>query len=144
MVDEWTDIAIVEELSLFCRWVENGPVEHCMGILPLKKGNVEYIYSTLIDWLKKKKSQCPKVVGMGFDGVAMFVGKKSGVQARLKKNAPHALITNYSCHMLQQAIVQAAREQACYTTLTTLWKSSIAPQRDVKASQGGAESTRTP
>ena len=53
--DECTDIATVEGLSLFCRWVENGsPVEHLTGILPQKKGNAESIYSALIDWLKKK------------------------------------------------------------------------------------------
>ena len=46
MAAECTDIATVEELSLFCRWVENGsPVEQFMGILPLKKANAESFYS---------------------------------------------------------------------------------------------------
>ena len=41
MADECTDISVVEELSIFCRWVEDGlPVEHFMGILPLKKASV--------------------------------------------------------------------------------------------------------
>ena len=40
MADACTDIASLEELSLFSCWVENvSPVEHFMGILPLKKGN---------------------------------------------------------------------------------------------------------
>ena len=43
---------------------------------------------------------------MGFDGAATFAGNKSGVQARLKKNAPHAIFIH--CHKLQLACVQAA------------------------------------
>ena len=59
-----SDIATVEKLTLFCHWVENGsPIEYFMGILPFKKGNAEPIYSTLIDWLKKKKVRCRKLVG---------------------------------------------------------------------------------
>ena len=39
-----------------------------ISILPLKNGTAESIYSTLIDWLKKKNVQYSKLVGMGFDG----------------------------------------------------------------------------
>ena len=82
MADEFTDIANIEELSIYCRWEENGsPVEHFMEILPLKRCDAELIYSTLIDWIKKKSIQCRKMVGMGFDGASMFAGKHSGVQA---------------------------------------------------------------
>ena len=54
-----------------------------MEILPLKKMNAQSIYSVLLDWLKKKDLQCSKLIGMGFDGVAKFAGKKSRVQACL-------------------------------------------------------------
>ena len=38
MADECTDIANVEELSVFCRWEEGGvPVECFLEIIPLKK-----------------------------------------------------------------------------------------------------------
>jgi len=38
MADECRDITTIEELSNFCRWVESGvPVEHILGIVPLKK-----------------------------------------------------------------------------------------------------------
>ena len=50
-----------------------------MRILPLKKGNVESIYSTLINWFMKKNGQCRKLVSMGFGGAAMFV-ENIGVQ----------------------------------------------------------------
>ena len=94
MADECVDIANIEELSVYCRWVENGvPVEHFMEILPQKKTNAQSIYSVLLDWLKKKDLQCSKLIGMGFDGAATFAGKKSGVQACLKK---HRLIQSSS------------------------------------------------
>ena len=58
MADEYVDVANIEELSVYCRWVENGePVEHFMELLPLKKTTAQSIYSMLLDWLKKKNLQ---------------------------------------------------------------------------------------
>ena len=75
MADESTDITTIEDLA-FCHWLENGPPdEHLMGIVPLKKGNAESIYSTLTAWLKKKNIQYCKLVDMSFDGAARLVGK---------------------------------------------------------------------
>ena len=77
MADECTDITTIEELSVFCRWVEDGePVEHFFEILPLKKANAKSVYSSLINWLKQRNIQISKLVGMGFDGAATFSGKK--------------------------------------------------------------------
>ena len=65
MAAECTDIATVEELSVYCRWVEDGlPVEHLLKIIHLPKGDVETIYSALIDCLKQKNLQVKKIVGM--------------------------------------------------------------------------------
>ena len=89
MADECTDITTSEELSLFFRWAEDGePVEHFFDIIPLKKADAAYIYTTLTDWFKKKGIQPSKLVGMGFDGTATFSGAKTGVQVKLKKNSP--------------------------------------------------------
>ena len=78
MADECTDISTVEELSVFCRWIEDGlPVEHFMEIVPLKKADAATIYSTLVDCLKQKNIQLSKLVGMGFDGAATFSGGKN-------------------------------------------------------------------
>ena len=127
MADECTDIATVEELSVYCRWVEDGlPVEHFLEIIHLPKGYAEIIYSALIDCLKEKNLQVKKIVGMGFDGANTFSGNRNGVQARVKKLAPHALFVHCHCHMLQLACVQVANEtpgiKHVYVTLTSLWK----------------------
>ena len=127
MADECTDIATVEELSIFCRWEENGtPVECFLEVVHLKKADAESIYTAVVKCLKDKNLQVGNIVGMGFDGAATFSGKKTGVQARLKKHAPHALFVHCHCHMLQLACVQAANSTTgikhVYTTLTSLWK----------------------
>ena len=92
MADECTDVTTVEELSIFCHWVEGGiPVEHFLEIVPLKSADAKTIYSTLVEFLKEKNIQISKLVGMGFDGAATFSGKHKGVQSLLKKNSPHAV-----------------------------------------------------
>ena len=99
MADECIDISTVEELSIYCRWVEDGvPVEHFLDILPLKRTDAETIYSAIVSCLREKNIQLSKLVGMGFDGAATFSGKRSGVQMRLKTNAPHALFVH--CHAI--------------------------------------------
>ena len=57
---------------------------------------------------KSKNIQLSNLIGMGFDGAATFSGKKSSVQARMKKHSPHALFVHYHCHQLQLTCVQAA------------------------------------
>ena len=95
------DITTVEELSVFCRWEEDGtPVECFLDIVPLKKADAESIYLTLGE-SQTKSLQVGNIVGMGFDGAAIFSGKKTSVQARPKKHAPHAVSVH--CHLLQLA-----------------------------------------
>ena len=47
------------------------------------------------------------IVGMDFDGMATFSGKKTGVQTRFRNLSPHALLMQCHCHLLQLANVQA-------------------------------------
>ena len=127
MVDECTDIATIEEMTVFCRWEEEGsPEENFFEIVHLKQANAESIYSALVECLKEENLQVNKIVGMGFDGASAFSGKKTGVQRRIKKLVPHALFVHCHCHLLQLACVQAANStngiKHAYVTLTTLRK----------------------
>ena len=57
MVDKCTDVTIIEELTIYCRWVERGvPEEHFIEILPLKKANAESIDSALVEYCREKKT----------------------------------------------------------------------------------------
>ena len=92
----------------------------------MKRTDAESIYSALVECLKSKNIQLSNLIGMGFDGAAIFSGKKLGIQARMKKHSPHALFVHCHCHHLQLACVQAANGTAgiehVYVTLTTLWE----------------------
>ena len=73
MADKYTDVTTVEELSLFCRRIENGePTEHFIDLLPMKRTDAESIYSALVECLKSKNIQLSNLIGMGFDGAATF------------------------------------------------------------------------
>ena len=127
MADEYVDAATVEEMSVFCRWEEDGmPEEHFLEVIHLLQGNAESIYSALIECLKEKNIQISSIVGMGFDGASTFSGKKTGVQTTTKKLAPNALFVHCRCHLLQLACAQATNSTAgikhVYMTLMALWK----------------------
>ena len=117
----------MEEMSVFCRWEEKGILEkHFLEIIHLRQTNAESIYSALVECLKKKKLQISKIEGMGFDEVSTFSGKRTGVQNRIKKLAPHALFEHSHCHLLLLACVQAANSTAkikhVYVSLMALLK----------------------
>ena len=99
----------IEELSIFCRSVEDGqPVQHFLEIVLLKTTNAKTIYSALIKFMKDKNIYISKLVGMRFDGAATFSGKHNGMQSLLKNNSPHAVFIHCHCHLLQLGYVQAA------------------------------------
>ena len=52
----------------------------------MKRTDAENIYSALVECLKSKNIQLSNLIGMGFDGAVTFSGKKSGIQARMKKH----------------------------------------------------------
>ena len=55
LADECTDITTIEELLVFCWWLEyRESVEHFFEILPLKKADAKSICSSLIKWLKQR------------------------------------------------------------------------------------------
>ena len=121
MADECTDVSIIEELSIYCCWIENGEdTGHFIEIVPLKNADSVNIHLQLMNCLKKKNIQVSKLIGMSFDGAATFSGKRSGV------HSPHALFVHFYCYKLQLACVQAANATSgiehIYVTLTTLWK----------------------
>ena len=71
--------------------------------MPLKNADAENTHLQLMDCLKEKNNQVSKLIGMGFDGAATFPGKRSGVQARIRKHSSHALFVHFYFHKLQLA-----------------------------------------
>ena len=55
MADECTDVSTIEELTIYCRWMENGEAtEYFIEIVPLKKADAESIHLQLMDCLRRK------------------------------------------------------------------------------------------
>ena len=64
VADECTDVTTIEELTICCRWVENGgPEEHFIEILPLKKANAGSI-SMQVELCKENNIQLGRLIGM--------------------------------------------------------------------------------
>ena len=116
MADECTDVSTVEELSLFCQWIEeNGETtEHFIDLLPMKRTDAKSIYSALVECLKSKNIQLSNLIGMGFDGAATVSEKKSGILARMKKHSPHALFVHCHCHQLQTGLCAGCKWYSRY------------------------------
>ena len=59
-----TDITAIEELSIFCKWVEDGlPMKYFLGMVPLTRADTANIHS--IYFLEKNEIKLSKLIGMG-------------------------------------------------------------------------------
>ena len=97
MGDEFTDVSSVEELSLCFQWVQDGnPEDDFLEVLHINSCNAEAITSSITTYSNEKKLETEQMRGMGFDGAATLSGRKGGVQALLRKIAPHAVFIDPS------------------------------------------------
>ena len=62
-------------------------------------------------FLKEKQLQVSRIVGVGFDGVSAFSGKKTGVQQVITT----CLVVHCHCNLPQLACVQVANSNVCVT-----------------------------
>ena len=90
----------------------------------MKKANAKSIDSELVEYSREKNFQLGRLIGIGFDGAAIFSGDKTGVQGRLKEFSPHALFVHWlSCPSTGFKASNATPGiKHVYTTLMTLWK----------------------
>ena len=111
ILDESTDIATIEELSICFRWVESSGsrVEHFLGLVSLSACDAASIYSVLKAFLADSDIGAGKLRGQRYDGTATFSGTKNGVQMRIRTLAPRALFVHCRAHVLQLCCISAAR-----------------------------------
>ena len=127
MADESTDVASQEELSVCARWLEqNKPVEHFLGVIHAREIHAQAIAGYLTNFLKSKNISLDRMRGLGFDGTNTMSGHRSGVQTRLRAQAPSAVYVHCRCHILQLAALNAGAEHTevkrVLGTLLTIWK----------------------
>ncbi len=76
--------------------------------------------------MESKNLRYSRLIGQGYDGVALFSGQHTGVQRLMRVHAGHAIYIRCSYHCLQLASIQAAQSipqiQRISGMVTSLWK----------------------
>ncbi len=65
-------------------------------------------------------------MGQAYDGAAVFSGRRTGVQMRIRTNSAHAIYFHCACHRLQLVSIQAAERnpeiKKVFGMMTNNWK----------------------
>ncbi len=109
MIDETTDIAIINEMVIYVRYL-SPEAEICtsfLAILELNNGTAETVEKALLTYLEDSSIPLSSLVGFGSDGASVMTGRLNGVGARLKRLQP--ILTSVHCvaHRLALAAGQS-------------------------------------
>lgn len=113
MVNVSTDVAILKELVIYCRYVASSGKVHTsfLSILQLFNGTAEAVEEALRACLEGKSMPSSHLVGFSSDGAAVMTGRNSGVAAKLNRRQP--VLTSIHCiHRLALAAGQAGKKVA--------------------------------
>lgn len=109
MIDESTDISVVNQLVLYGRYVnETGePCTSFLKIVDLFDGTAERIEEALQAYLTDKQLVFNRLMGFGSDGASVMIGRRTGVATRLKQRNPYLVAIHCVAHRLALACSQA-------------------------------------
>ena len=75
MIYETTDVAVLNEMVIYVRYIENGKVSTSfLKICELFNGTVDTIETTLVAYMEDKGLSMSKMVGLGADGASIVTG----------------------------------------------------------------------
>ena len=97
MIDESTDIAVLNEMVIYARYITpNADVKTVfMKIVPLFNGTAGTIEEAVIAFLEEKAISISQMLGFATDGASVMTGRLNGVAARLKRRQP--ILTSIHC-----------------------------------------------
>ena len=111
MIDETTDVAVLNEMVIYARYVENGKVvTNFLKICELFNGTADTTETTLVANMEDKGLSMSKMVGLGTDRASVMTGVHNGVGARLKRCQPILTSIHCVCHRLALAAAQAGND----------------------------------
>lgn len=147
LADECEDISTHQELSMCCRFLVNGlPEEHFLTILHLLACDASSIAKGIESFFDSRNIDYRKLVGQGYDGAAVFSGKKTGVHVRIGTHSAHALYIHCSCHRLQLASIQAGESipeiKKVFGMMKNLWTLFDNSPKKTEASPGCSQYAR--
>ena len=101
MIDSTQDIAVMDQLAICVRYIENGKVqERLLRIMIVNDATGKGLYDRLKDILTKFYLSMSDVIACSFDGAANIKGDYNGLKAHTVKENPLALYIHYQAHVL--------------------------------------------
>ena len=85
MIDESSDIAVLNEMVIYARCIENGKIAtNFLKICKLLNGTADTTKTALVAYMEDKGLSVSKMIGLGTDGASLMTGVHNGVGARFK------------------------------------------------------------
>ena len=112
--DESKDISDIEQIALFCRYVNSdGPQEEMIQLMPLKgQTRGEDICEAVLDCLRAKEIKTTHLVSVATDGAPSMTGAHRGFVALLQKSLDRKLLT-FHCILHQEALCSQTFPPEC-------------------------------
>lgn len=122
LVDETKDMSKKEEMSFVIRYYYNGSVREsflafeaaqCLDAAALSQKIVHILQNRGLDYKNH-------LVGQAYDGASVMSGKNTGVQARIKSEAPLAFYVHCNTHCLNLVLVDTVKcipEANCFFSI---------------------------
>ena len=114
LMDEATDCANIEQMSLVIRFVDKQFLirEDFLGFIPCTEGlSGEAVANAILKHLKRLKLSIDYCRGQGYDGAGNMAGKYSGAAARIMAIQEKAVYVHCNSHILNLCIASSCKEQ---------------------------------
>ena len=107
-MDEVTDCANLEQLSLVLRFVDSEMQirEEFLDFITVERMNRESLSTTILECLQKWGLDIRNCRGQGYDGSSNMSSSRTGVQGRICAVAPLASYTHCQAHQLNLCVVK--------------------------------------
>lgn len=122
LVDETKDLSKKEQMSFVIRYYYNGSVcESFLAFEAAQRLDAAALSQKIIQILQKHGLHYKNhLVGQAYDGASVMSGKHTGVQARIKSEAPLAFYVHCNAHCLNLVLVDSVKcipEANCFFSL---------------------------
>ena len=109
MTDESTDIYILKQLVLVCRYSTcSGIKTSFLQITDIPNGTADTIEAALLQVLSGNGIDLSRLRGFGTDGAAVMTGSRNGVATKLRSHSPRMISVHCINHRLALAAAHAA------------------------------------
>lgn len=122
LVDETKDLSKKEQMSFVIRYYYNGAVrESFLAFEAAQRLDAAALSQKIVQILQKYGLDYKNhLVGQAYDGASVMSGKNTGVQARIKAEAPLAFYVHCNAHCLNLVLVDSVKcipEAYCFFSL---------------------------